>query len=188
MHADRGIINGGMHAFWQNGFFADFYFWAAGFFRGFSRRIFLLIFVGKSAQKNPPRKSPAKSSKILTTKIPDTFLQRVRPNKCCTFLCVSARFSCQNSLTLQSLLFSISLLFWFFRFSLPFCAFFPFANCPRILGVLRREKPLLFGVFRALLKKARIGGSGLLEQKRKFAQKRANAQKRAKSAVLQPPL
>ena len=57
--------------------FADFYFWAAGFFlAGF----FLLIFVGKSAQKNPPGKSPAKSSKIYTTKIPDTFLQRVRPN------------------------------------------------------------------------------------------------------------
>ena len=58
---------------WQNGFFADFYFWAAGFFRGFSRRIFS---PGKSAQKNPPGKSPAKSSKIDTTKIPDTFLQR----------------------------------------------------------------------------------------------------------------
>ena len=46
-------------------FFADF---VAGFF--------LLIFVGKSGQKNPPGKSPAKSSKIYTTKIPDTFLQR----------------------------------------------------------------------------------------------------------------
>ena len=39
-------------------FFADF---LAGFFR--------LIFVGKSAQKNPPGKSPQKSSKIYTTKI-----------------------------------------------------------------------------------------------------------------------
>ena len=38
-------------------FFADF---VAGFF---------LIFVGKSAQKNSPGKSPAKSSKIYTTKI-----------------------------------------------------------------------------------------------------------------------
>ena len=38
-------------------FFADF---LAGFF---------LIFVGKSAQKNPPGKSPGKSSKIYTTKI-----------------------------------------------------------------------------------------------------------------------
>ena len=32
---------------------------------------FLLIFVGKSVQKNPPGKSP----QIYTTKIPDTFLQ-----------------------------------------------------------------------------------------------------------------
>ena len=39
-------------------FFADF---LAGFFR--------LAFVGKSAQKNPPGKSPGKSSKIYTTKI-----------------------------------------------------------------------------------------------------------------------
>ena len=39
-------------------FFADF---LAGFFP--------LIFVGKSAQKNPPGKSPGKSSKIYTTKI-----------------------------------------------------------------------------------------------------------------------
>ena len=50
---------------WQNGFFADSYFWAAGFFsRTFSPDFFLLIFVGKSAQKNPPGKSPAKSSRI----------------------------------------------------------------------------------------------------------------------------
>ena len=47
--------------FRQNGLFADFYFWATGFFRGFSRRIFLLTFVGKSA--------PGKSSKIYTTKV-----------------------------------------------------------------------------------------------------------------------
>ena len=50
-------------------FFADF---VAGFF--------LLIFWGKSAQKNPLGESPAKSSKIHTTKIPDTFLQRGRGN------------------------------------------------------------------------------------------------------------
>ena len=60
--------------FRQNGFFADLYFWAAGFLAGFFR----LIFVGKSAQKNPPGKSPEKSSKNYTTKIPDTFLQRGR--------------------------------------------------------------------------------------------------------------
>ena len=49
----------------------------------FSRicRPIFLIFVGKSAQRNPPGKSPAKSSKICTTKIPDTFLQRDRAKK-----------------------------------------------------------------------------------------------------------
>ena len=67
--------------FWQNGFFADFYFWAAGFFRGFCRRMFLLVFVGKRSQKIPPGKSPAKSSKIYTTKIPDIFLQRGRAKR-----------------------------------------------------------------------------------------------------------
>ena len=61
--------------FRQNGFFADFYFWAAGFFRGFSRRIFLLIFVGKSAQKNPPGKSPANPPKFTQQKSSNTFLQ-----------------------------------------------------------------------------------------------------------------
>ena len=50
------------------------------FFADFLAGFFLLIFVGKSAQKNPPAKSPAKSSKIYTTKIPDTFLQRGRAN------------------------------------------------------------------------------------------------------------
>ena len=55
-------------------FFADF---VAGFFR--------LIFVGKSAQKNPPGKSPAKSSEIYTTKIPDTFLQSGQANMSGTF-------------------------------------------------------------------------------------------------------
>ena len=36
--------------------------------------------MGKSAQKNPPEKSPANSSRNYTTKIPDTFLQRGRAN------------------------------------------------------------------------------------------------------------
>ena len=50
----------------------------ADFLAGF----FLLIFVGKSAQKNPPGKSPAKSSKNYTAKIPDTVLQRGRAKRC----------------------------------------------------------------------------------------------------------
>ena len=64
-----------------------------------------------------------------------------------------------SALTLQSLLFSISLLFAFSDFpcfSLRF--FLPF---PRILGVPRREKPLLFsGKNPCFSKKARVGGSG----------------------------
>ena len=53
--------------FWQNGFFADFYFWAAGIFSrilspDFSHRFW------KSAQKNPPGKSPAKSSNKSPTR------------------------------------------------------------------------------------------------------------------------
>ena len=56
-----------------------FIFGPPDFFADFLAGFFLLIFVGKSAQKNPPGKSPAKSSEIYTTKIPDTFLQRVRP-------------------------------------------------------------------------------------------------------------
>ena len=72
--------------FWQNGVFADFYFWATGFFADFLAGFFLLIFVGKGAQKNPPGKSPAKSSKIYTAKIPDTFLQRVEKERRHTFV------------------------------------------------------------------------------------------------------
>ena len=46
-------------------------------FADFLAGFFLLIFVGKSAQKNPPGKSPRKSSKIYTTKIlQHIFLQR----------------------------------------------------------------------------------------------------------------
>ena len=46
------------------------------FLRILQQDLFFLIFVGASAQKNPP----GKSSKI-TTKFPDTFLQRGRSNK-----------------------------------------------------------------------------------------------------------
>ena len=66
---------------WQNGCFADFHFGAAGVFCGFVAGFFLLIFVGKGVQINPPGKSPAKSSKIDTTTIHDTFLQRGRAKK-----------------------------------------------------------------------------------------------------------
>ena len=64
-------------------------------------------------------------------------------------------------LTLQSLLFSFSMLFSFSDFPcFFFCAFF--LSFPRISGVPRREKPLLFSGFPLLFfKKARVGGSGL---------------------------
>ena len=51
-------------------FFADF---LAGFF---------LVFVGKSAQKNPPRKSLAKSSQIYATKSPTHFCRGAGPKMC----------------------------------------------------------------------------------------------------------
>ena len=46
-----------------------FIFEPPNFFADFLAGFFLLTFVGKSAQKNPPGKSPGKSSKIHTTKI-----------------------------------------------------------------------------------------------------------------------
>ena len=52
--------------FWQNGFFAYFCFWAAGFFHGFSRRIFSPRFCGE-------KKCPEKSSR----KIPGKILQKL---------------------------------------------------------------------------------------------------------------
>ena len=62
---------------WQHRLFADFFVGPPDFFRGFVAGFFL---GGKSAQKNPPGKSPAKASKIYTTKFPNAFLQRGRAN------------------------------------------------------------------------------------------------------------
>ena len=65
--------------FWQNGFFAEFYFRAARFFsRILSPDFFSSSLWGKCAQKNPPGKFPTKSSRFNTTKIPDNFLQRLQ--------------------------------------------------------------------------------------------------------------
>ena len=61
--------------------------------------LYLLIFVGKSAQKNPPVKSPAKSSKIYTIKIPNTFLQRGRANFSEDFDDAKSLNSCVNKLS-----------------------------------------------------------------------------------------
>ena len=62
-------------AFGRMDFSRIFVFEPPDFFAGFLAGLFLLIFVGKSAQKNPPGKSPGKSSKIYATKSSNTFLQ-----------------------------------------------------------------------------------------------------------------
>ena len=56
-------------AFGRTDFSRIFIFEPPDFFADFLAGFFLLIFVGKSAQKNPPGKSPGKSSKIYTAKI-----------------------------------------------------------------------------------------------------------------------
>ena len=56
--------------FWQNGFFADFYFWAAGFFRGFCRRIFSPHFCGKKCPEKSSKKIPGKILQNLYNKNP----------------------------------------------------------------------------------------------------------------------
>ena len=66
--------------FGRTDFSRIFIFGPPDFFADFVAGFFLFIFVGKSAQKNPPGKSPAKSSTINTAKIPDTFLQGGRTN------------------------------------------------------------------------------------------------------------
>ena len=68
--------------FGRTDFSRIFIFGPPNFFADFLAGFFLLIFVGKSAQKNPPGKSPGKSSKIYTTKSSDTFLQIGRGNFC----------------------------------------------------------------------------------------------------------
>ena len=87
---DKQFLRIGSHpevrvGFWQNGFFRRFLFFGPpDFFRRFCRRIFSPHFCGKKCpdkKKKPPGKSPVKSSKFYTTKIPDTFLQRRRANR-----------------------------------------------------------------------------------------------------------
>ena len=57
----------------------DFYFWAAGFFRGFCRRIFASHFCGKKSPEKSSGKIPGKILQNLYNKNPpDTFLQRGR--------------------------------------------------------------------------------------------------------------
>ena len=67
--------------FGRTDFLRIFIFEPPDFVADFVAGFFLLIFVGKSAQKNAPGKSPTKSSKFYTTKIPDDFLQRGQAKK-----------------------------------------------------------------------------------------------------------
>ena len=67
----------------QNGFFADFYFWAAGFFRGFCRRIFSPHFCGKKCPEKSSRKIPGKILQNLYYKNPPKFILQKSSN---TFL------------------------------------------------------------------------------------------------------
>ena len=56
--------------FWQNGLFVDFSFWAAGFLRGLSRRIFSHFFCGKKCPETSSRRIPGKILKNLYNKNP----------------------------------------------------------------------------------------------------------------------
>ena len=70
----RQVLRAG---FRQNGFFADFYFWAAGFFCGFSRRIFSPHFCGKKCPEKSSRKIPGKILQHLYNKNPPTHFCRL---------------------------------------------------------------------------------------------------------------
>ena len=73
---------------WQNGFFADFYFWAAGFFRGFCRRIFSPHFCGKKCPEKSSRKIPGKILQNLYNKNPRHIsAEGPNQNKCQQFSC-----------------------------------------------------------------------------------------------------
>ena len=62
--------------FGRTDFFADFYFWAAGFFRGFCRQIFSPHFCGKKWPEKLSRKIPAKILQNLYNKNPPTHFCR----------------------------------------------------------------------------------------------------------------
>ena len=79
--------------FWQNGFLCSC---CQIFLRILSPGFFFPHFCGKCAQKNPPGKAAAKSSKICTTKIPDTFSAE-GPGQQLPSLCpTSSRFAIQS--------------------------------------------------------------------------------------------
>ena len=69
-------------AFGRTDFSRIFIFEPPDFFADFLAGFFLLIFVGKSAQKNPPGKSPGK---FIQQKSSNTFLQIAQGNKSSVF-------------------------------------------------------------------------------------------------------
>ena len=80
--------------FRQNGFFVDFYFWAAGFSRGFSRRIFPPHFCGKKYPEKSSRKIPKNPPKFIQQKSPTHFCRGAGPKN-------STKNSCHNLLNLH---------------------------------------------------------------------------------------
>ena len=71
----NGVAQNARVGFWQNDFSRSFNYWAAGS----SRRIFSPHFCGKSAQKNPPGKSPANPPKFIQLKSPTHFCRGAGP-------------------------------------------------------------------------------------------------------------
>ena len=66
--------------FWQNGFFADFHFWAAGIFRGFCCRIFSPHFCGKKCPENPQENPRQYPPKLIQQKSPTHFCRGAGPS------------------------------------------------------------------------------------------------------------
>ena len=68
--------------FGRTDFSRIFIFGPPDFFADFLAGFFLLIFVGKSGQKNPPGKSPGNPPKFIQQKSSNTFLQIAQGNEC----------------------------------------------------------------------------------------------------------
>ena len=114
--------------FWQNGFFVDFYFWAAGFFRGFCRRIFSPHFCGKKCPEKSSRKIPGKILQNLYNKNPRH---------------ISAEGPGQ--ILREHVLLEAFLVFFFGQLRLwLWCE--PF-RCARRISQIRQEKPININIF-----------------------------------------
>ena len=93
-----GTLNILRVGFWQNGFFVDFYFLAAGFCRGFCRRIVFSSFLRGRVPRKILQENPRQHPPNLYSKIPDTFLQRGRANySLCIMQVTSHDWRCTNA-------------------------------------------------------------------------------------------